>query len=227
MCKVIVYYNNKEYHTTMKQKLLILFAALMLSTSMWALTMEDGYYLIGTAQDLKDFAALVNAGNTTINGKLTANIDLQGSSSNQWTPIGNGTYPYNGTFDGQGFTVSNLYYHQEVHNVGFFGHAGSSARIKNIRAVVDIDNTGNGATACCGATSAGGILGSGAEGTLIINCSVAGSVISFSNVGGIVGYGSVTVVNSYNEATVKFYNNNGQVGGGLLGWGGPATLINC
>ena len=227
MCKgIVVYYNNKEYHTTMKQKLLILFAALMLSTSMWALTMEDGYYLIGTAQDLKDFAALVNAGNTTANGKLTANIDLQGNSTNQWTPIGAGVW-YNGTFDGQGFTVSNLYYHQVAASPGLFGHAGGSARIKNIRAVVDIDNTGNGATACCGSTEAGGILGTGVEGTLIINCSVAGSVISFSNVGGIVGSGAVTVVNSYNEATVKFYNNNGQVGCGIHGYGGTPTLINC
>ena len=180
----------------MKHKLLSLFAVLLLSTSLWALTLVDGYYQIGTAQDLKEFAALVNAGNTTINGKLTANIDMQGGPSNQWTPIGNGTYPFNGTFDGQGFTVSNLYFHQEVHSVGFFGHAGSSARIKDVRVVVDIDNTGNGATACCGATSAGGILGTGVEGTLIINCSVAGSVISFSNVGGIVGLGQVTVVNS-------------------------------
>ena len=209
------------------RKLFTLFVTVLMTANMWALTLVDGYYQIGTAQDLKDFAALVNNGNTTANGKLTANINLQGSSSNQWTPIGNGTYSYNGTFDGQGFTISNLYYHQEVGGVGLFGRAGSSARIKNVRAIVDIDNTGNGATACCGATSAGGILGIGVEGTLIINCSVAGSVISFSNVGGIVGLGPVTVVNSYNEATVKFYNNNGQVGGGLHGWGGPATLINC
>ena len=209
------------------RKIFTILVAVLMTTGMWALDLVDGYYQIGTAQDLKDFAALVNAGSNTINGKLTANIDLQGSSSNQWTPIGNSTYPFNGTFDGQGFTVSNLYYHQEVGGVGFFGRAGSSARIKNIRAIVDIDNTGNGATACCGATSAGGILGIGVEGTLVINCSVAGSVISFSNVGGIVGLGQVTVVNSYNEATVKFYNNNGQTGGGIHGFGGPATLINC
>ena len=209
------------------RKFYTLFAAVLMSTGMWALNQEGGYYLIGSAQELKDFAALVNGGNNTINGKLTANIDLQGGPSNQWTPIGNGTYPFNGTFDGQGFTISNLYYHQVVGSVGLFGHAGSSARIKNVRAVVDIDNSGNGATTYGGATSAGGILGAGDEGTLIINCSVAGSVISFSNVGGIVGLGQVTVVNSYNEATVKFYNNNGQVGGGIHGWGGPATLINC
>ncbi|MBR6018297.1 MAG: InlB B-repeat-containing protein [Paludibacteraceae bacterium] len=209
------------------RKLFTIFAAVLMSTSLWALNQEGGYYLIGSAQDLKDFAALVNDGNTTANGKLTANIDLQGSLSNQWTPIGNSTYPYNGTFDGQGYTISNLYYHQVVSSAGLFCHAGSSARIKNVRVVVDIDNTGHGATAANGSTEAGGILGTGVEGTLIINCSVAGSVISFSNVGGIAGLGSVTIVNCYNEATVKFYNNNGQVGSGIHGYWGSPTIINC
>ena len=206
---------------------MILSLLFMVLQGAWALTLSDDYYLIGTAQDLKDFAALVNSGSTTANGKLIAPIDLQGSNENQWTPIGTSTNLYNGTFDGQGFTISNLYYHQEVASAGLFSRAGNSARIKNVHVVVDIDNTGNGATTSGGKTEAGGILGTGAEGTLIINCSVSGSVLSFSNVGGIVGTGSVTVVNCYNEATVKFYSNNGQVGGGIHGYGGSPTLNNC
>ena len=199
---------------------------LCMAQSAWALSSSGGYYLIGTAQDLKDFAALVNAGNTTINGKLTAPIDLAGSESNQWTPIGAGTW-YNGTFDGQGFTISNLYYHQAVGCAGLFSLAGGSACIKNVRVVVDIDNTGNGATAAGGGTEAGGILGMGSEGTVIINCSVSGSVLSHSNVGGIVGTGSVLIINCCNEATVKFYSALGQTGSGIHGYGGWPTLINC
>ena len=209
------------------KKIFTILVAVLMTTGIWALTLEGDYYQIGTAQDLKDFAARVNAGSNTINGKLTANIDLQGGPSNEWTPIGNSTYPYNGTFDGQGFTISNLYYHQEAASPGLFGHAGGSARIMNVRVEADIDNTGHGATAASGGTEAGGILGTGKDGTLIINCSVAGSVISFSNVGGIVGCGTVTVVNSYNEATVKFFSGSGQTGGGIHGYGGEPTLINC
>ena len=212
----------------MKRKLFyILVLLLMVMQGAWALNQEDGYYMIGSAQDLKDFAALVNSGNTTINGKLIAPINLQGSNENQWTPIGTSSHNYNGTFDGQGFTISNLYYHQVVASSGLFGRAGASARIKNVRVVVDIDNTGNGATTSGGGTEAGGILGTGTSGTVIINCSVAGSVISYSNVGGIVGTGSVTIVNCYNEATVKFFSNTGQVGGGIHGYGGSPTLTNC
>ena len=225
--------------TTMKKLVLVPFAAgiraaslalaalLCMAQSAWALSSSGGYYLIGTAQDLKDFASLVNAGNTTINGKLIAPIDLAGSELNQWTPIGTYPYPYNGTFDGQGFTISNLYYHQSVGCAGLFSRAGGSARIKNVRVVVDIDNTGNGATAAGGGTEAGGILGMGSEGTVIINCSVSGSVLSHSNVGGIVGAGSVMIINCCNEATVKFYSAVGQTGGGIHGYGGSPTLINC
>ena len=190
----------------------------------------DDPCLIGNEQELKNFAALVNSGNANLHGKLTAPIDLEGSQANQWTPIGTSSYPYNGTFDGQGFTISNLYFVQKEGNVGLFGCAGASARIKNIRVVGYIDNSGSGATAAGGSTTAGGILGRGESGTVIINCSVAGSVLSFSNVGGIAGSGAVTIVNCYNEATVKFYSDMGQVGGGIYGWGGSAntpTLVNC
>ena len=211
---------------TQMTRLMLAAVVAVIAHGAWALNFEGDYYLIGTAQDLKDFAVLVNSGNTTANGKLIAPIDLAGSETNQWTPIGAGT-TYNGTFDGQGFTVSNLYYHQVVASPGLFGHAGGSARIKNVRVVVDIDNTGNGATAAGGGTEAGGILGTGSEGTVIINCSVSGSVLSFSNVGGIVGSGTVTIVNCCNEATVKFYSGNGQTGGGIHGYGGTPTIINC
>ena len=190
----------------------------------------DDPCLIGNEQELKNFAAIVNSGSANLHGKLTAPIDLEGSQANQWTPIGTSSHPYNGTFDGQGFTISNLYFVQKEGNVGLFGCAGASARIKNIRVVGYIDNSGNGATAAGGSTTAGGILGRGESGTVIINCSVAGSVLSFSNVGGIAGSGAVTIVNCYNEATVKFYSAMGQVGGGIYGWGGIAntpTLVNC
>ena len=37
---------------------------------------NDGYYDIGTADELYAFAAAINAGNTNINVELTANINL-------------------------------------------------------------------------------------------------------------------------------------------------------
>ena len=74
----------------------------------------DGYYEIYTADHLYWFAAEVNGGNNTINGKLMADIEVNenvvtsdcslngdGSSFRIWIPIGtNNTKTYNGTFDG-------------------------------------------------------------------------------------------------------------------------------
>ena len=212
----------------MKRRLVYILALLLIVTqgALALSTDTDGYYLIGSAQDLKDFAALVNGGSTTANGKLIAPINLAGSETNQWTPIGTGTYPYNGTFDGQGFTISNLYYKSQTEKVGLFGCAGSSARIKNIRVEGFIDTSKNTVSEAAGGTSTGGIIG-WSEGATVINCSFSGSIFGFSNVGGIVGTGSVTVVNCYNEATVKFFSSNGQTGAGIHGYGGSPTLINC
>lgn len=72
----------------------------------------SGYYQIENVGNLMWFANQVNEGQTTINGKLTEDIDLTGV---EWTPIGwkkqeNDTtvYVYAGTFDGNGHVISGL-----------------------------------------------------------------------------------------------------------------------
>jgi hypothetical protein len=181
------------------------------------------YHLIGSAQELKDFATLVNSGTTSANAKLTTDIDLAGDDANQWTPIGTDANRYSGTFDGQGFTIKNLYYNQQVEGVGLFGFANTDAYIKNVRVEGMIDNyTGNSGAQ----TGAGGIIGI-SDGATVLNCSFSGSVISYSNVGGIVGYGTATIVNCYNEGTVTFHSTSNQAGGGVHGYGGSPQLKNC
>ena len=82
------------------------------------LTEIDGVYQIGTCGDLYKFAAMVNGGETGINGRLTADIDLNGSDTKQWTPIGTAEKPYKGTFDGKdaegnAHVISGLYFSDE------------------------------------------------------------------------------------------------------------------
>ncbi|MBQ4002702.1 MAG: hypothetical protein II600_01865, partial [Bacteroidaceae bacterium] len=79
----------------------LLLTALMCLTGMnaWALEQDgSGVYQIGTAQDLIDFAALVNGGTGGANAVLTADIDMDGKS---YTPIGQDGKDYKGHFDGQ------------------------------------------------------------------------------------------------------------------------------
>lgn len=66
---------------------------------------KNGVYQIGTAAELAWFADAVNKGDTTISGKLTANINLNGKP---WTAIGTSSNKFAGTLDGDSHTVSGL-----------------------------------------------------------------------------------------------------------------------
>lgn len=70
------------------------------------LALEDVVTCIYTKEDLIEFRDLVNKGSSGINAILMDNIDMEGES---WTPIGADLdYYYAGTFDGGGYTISNL-----------------------------------------------------------------------------------------------------------------------
>ena len=61
----------------------------------------DGYYELGSADDMLAFAQKVNAGEKELNAVLTNDIDMAGKT---WTPI----TEYAGTFDGQNHKIKNL-----------------------------------------------------------------------------------------------------------------------
>ena len=61
-------------------------------------------YHISDASDLLAFAELVNNENVNAYAVLTDDIDMEGET---WAGIATGN-PYTGTFDGQGYTISNL-----------------------------------------------------------------------------------------------------------------------
>lgn len=84
----------------MRLKNYLTMLACMVGMSAWALEPVDGVYQLATAQDLVDFAELINAGGTTdVKAVLTADIDM---SDYPTCLIGNdrGT-PFSGEFDGQ------------------------------------------------------------------------------------------------------------------------------
>lgn len=101
-------------------------------------TNDGDEYVITNADGLYWLAEQVNGGNT-FSGKtvkLGADIDLEFAD---WTPIGNSTYSFQGTFDGlknaeknTTYTISNLYINMPgKSNVGLFGMTTNGA-IKNL-----------------------------------------------------------------------------------------------
>ena len=173
---------------------------------------EDDAYVISTTTDLKYLAVWVNLGNN-FEGKffkLGANITLDKSKENNFTPIGNANYSFSGTFDGQGYTISGLNINKpNNNNVGLFGRA-NNATIKNLK----LDNCTitncrvTNSVTVSGTSYVGGIVGQNAN---VIGCASEAAVSGSSNyVGGIIGNSnSYTIANSlYTGTSVSCSGNN-------------------
>ncbi|MCD8327492.1 MAG: carboxypeptidase regulatory-like domain-containing protein [Ruminococcus sp.] len=178
----------------------------------------DTSFTITTATQLAGLASLVNNGDDfsgkTI--KLGNDIDLNGEN---WTPIGTySSYPFNGTFDGQKYTVSNLYINDTTSDgLGLFGYVGSSGTVQNIT----VNGTVTGSTT--DSSDVGGVVGVNAGTVTYCNSSVTVQGKYYS--GGVVGYndgGSVTgCSNSGTVIGARFYT------GGVVGYNKGGSVTNC
>ena len=178
---------------------------------------ENAPYLIKNAADLKKLAENVNSGVTYKDKhfQLTADIDL---NNEPWTPIGTMQgeegRPFQGTFDGYGYQITNLKISNGGQYAGLFGYT-KGAVIKNCNVTGEIN----------GYNHTGGIVGSANVNTKIRNCSFQGNVEGNGEKrGGIVGHTSIgcDVSGCFVTGTVtgeKFV-------GGIAGWG-AGTIKNC
>lgn len=183
--------------------------------------LSDGTYKICTTEDLIQLAAMANdykTGNCTF--VLANDIDL--STVDNWTPIGDG-YAFGGTFDGNGYTVSNLKINTTNNPTGLFGW--TTGTIKNL-GVENVNITG--------ASDVGGLIGK-AAGT-VSNCYTTGSVVMasyttdsggtavVSDAGGLVGTNFGKIIDCYSEANVT---GDGNIVGGLVGYSSGDGIIRC
>ena len=154
-------------------------------------TLVDGYYQINNVNELLWFAEYVNSIDKTASAKLMNDIEM---NAVQWTPIGTDA-AYNGTFDGQGYTINNLWHNTGVADggrEGLFTLIGSNGVVKNIV----LNNATIWGGSSYGFNSCGGIAIKN-QGT-ISNCIIAGSTIQFGNYahfGGIAGHNTGTIKN--------------------------------
>ena len=201
--------NNKKQRNRLFTMLLLVMAILIPYGGAWAQTppskgdgSADKPYKISTAAELAWFRDQVNSGNNRVSATLTEDIDLaefchaaDGTTYTDelsWTPI---TW-FQGTFDGNGKTISNLYINATSNYTGFFGYAYVGS-IKNITFDnARVKNTGG--------YNFGILVGN--AGSCIIeniktlaNCSVEGE----NYVGGIAGVANGNISNCENRATVK------------------------
>jgi hypothetical protein len=121
-----------------------------------------------------------------------------------WKPIGNYSFAFAGTFDGQGYEIRDLFSNRpDEMYVGLLGVVGEGGVVQNI-GVVNADVTGYG--------TVGGLVGDNDGGT-VSNSYSSGSVIGQNNTGGLVGVNLGTVSNSYSSGSVT----GNECVGGLVG----------
>ena len=203
-------------------------------------TTAERAYIITTPEGLNHLATLVN-GSDQYNGfsgkffKLGADIaysyssqwnDSESTESSNYTPIGNSSNRFRGTFDGCGHTVSGIRIRASNDYNGLFGYI-SGGTVRNVT-ISDSRITG--------CQYVGGIVGENYRGT-VENCHATATVAIYSRTsgptpfehGGIVGYNdgtnaTATVVGCTSAATVS---GTGYDYGGVVGWNYNATVSRC
>lgn len=150
--------------------------------------------------------------------------DIDASSSSTWasgagfSPIGNGTTGFTGSYDGKNFTISNLYINRSASSVGFFGKLSTPSSINNV-SLKDLSisaTNGNYIGSLVGYFDGGTITGCCASGT------VNATTNNGSSFGGFVGliWTSGSIENCSSSVTVNVSSSsqsNANIGG-FAGW---------
>ena len=183
-----------------------------------------GTFDIASKEDWKAFCDLVNSGQTTLNAKLTQDVDLE----TEIVQVGNSIEMYKGTFDGQGHTLSFDWTSQGGFAPFDFVNGGT---IKNLRTKGKITTSGG---------EASGLLGNAYGTTTITGCVSDVEITSSIDWGACeaaglvqtVAYnGKVTVTDCVVKGRITATTNEGRKG--MAGFvytlddGGACTLINC
>ena len=176
-------------------------------------------FILKTAEHLEWFRDYVNVGKTSACAKIADDVEeidmstvchkadaVKQVAELNWTPIGNYFKQYQGTFDGNGKTIRNLFISSTSDEIGFFGYA-ADCRIKNITfdnaKVKGNDNYSTGILAgCAGSCVIENIKTTG-------NCSVEGKY----ETGGIAGRANGNISNCENHAIVNGLHSVGGIVG--------------
>lgn len=163
------------------------------------------------------------------NWVLGANIDASETAS--WnngqglSPIGDSPtefgvrqqIPFTGTFDGQGYEISNITINRpDEPYVGFFGQVISGA-VENLKLTqLSVE----------GYRYVGGMIGYAQDTSIISNCSVEGDVVGYEIVGGLIGevYRSNEISECHTSGSVTTTMWGGGISGDLYTY---STITNC
>lgn len=166
----------------------------------YRITGDGDTYEVHTTEGLLAWNETVQS-NLSLNCTLTKDINMM---DKEWTPIGNSFQTYNGTFDGQGHSITGL------NASSLFGGIGESATVKNLQLKKANLSEQSGSTGGIASVNYGTIAA----------CSVEGTISAWSNPGGIAQANSGTITGCWFSGTLKISNGDG--GGGIAGYNSGA-----
>ncbi len=154
------------------------------------------------------------------NAYFQQTTDIDASITSTWddsagfSPIGLDNIEFNGNYDGNGLTISNLFINRPTQDrIGLFGDI-ESTEIDNLR-LTNVNITGQDRT--------GGLFGVASSGTTITNCFSSGIVSGDSEVGGLGGLFSSVTISSGNYSSASVIGSSSTVGG-LFGYIGNVRV---
>ncbi len=210
---------NSYNHPTVHVKLIILATILLLVMSGQAMAADCDQFFSGSGTESDPFqiansTALQNLSENSAcwDKNINQTADINATNSSNWnggdgfSPIGNDTTSFTGTYNGQGHTITGLTIDRDsTDNIGLFGATDSGVTIENVQ-LTDVHINGN--------LRVGGLVGWN-DGT-VSNSTSSGSVNGTGNVGALAGRNNGTVQDVHAYGLV-FGAENSTVAGGLVG----------
>lgn len=189
-------------------------------------------------RNVEDLQAMTDnrSGSYSLANDIDALDTVNWNSGAGFLPVGNIVTKFTGTFDGKGFTISDLFVNRTSNYNGLFGFAEGKARIANVT-MANVDITGDDFTAGL----VGEISATSTDEPIVQNCSSSGAIKARASqsplrLAGLVGESDGDVAN---DKTVFIYDSNSSCTvsensalitthyGGFIGTALFATIQNC
>lgn len=191
-------------------------------------SVEDlyGFALMSYSETFQNKVVKLGADITVNEGKATQWASGKKIPDNCWIPIGR-TPAFQGTFDGDGHTISGVYGTTAAPFMGLFGWVGNNSEVKNFRLTNSFfEQTSTSASAL-------GSISGRLEGKL--NTIYSDAIVSTVgvNVGGVVGYKLTDIESSMSncwyDGTINMIGDSAKNAGGFMGRLINGTMItdNC
>ena len=180
-------------------------------------------FSIGSAADWKTFCDRVNGGETTLNAKLTANIELNADVDfgQEIVMVGNQNHLYSGTFDGQGHTLTINWNTGTSIRVSPFQRV-KNTTIKNLHVKGEIKSKADGLT---------GLINDVYGTTTISGCIIEVNLKAKTVLAGMVrlaiGNAKLTITDCIVKGDFTVTKKGGKISGFVCRQYGNCTLTNC